>query len=298
MLVPGTRFLIGAVGYVITCWDLEIGAERWQHHDDTGGKYPKLAVSPDSRWLVVGFHDSGLWSLRDIETGALRHQGGGNVGTQRVDWSADSSRFFTLAFTHRKNLTAWNAETGAELRTLTAGKSSTSALSISGDSTLVAVGDSSGFITLYDAQKLRKIRQIRAQKNSKEIENIICHLAFSPDSRHLLITYINGTALILKVADDTTQAVNPHTGQVRAGAWLADGTRVVTVNCGGSRLVKIWDPYTGNTLHQWETTQPLESAIEENGDFDTWSLSWSTDGGFLALGHVSGDVSLWDTRGI
>lgn len=296
-LIPGTHLLIGAVARRVVCWDLETRVKQWHQYDNQGKIRPKVAVSPDSRLLVVGFSYNGGWSLRNLETGTLQHQGQEKGHIQGVDWSADSRRFFTLTFHPGNNLAIWNAETGKQIARCTVGTTFTNALSVSPDGALVAIGDMFGFVTLYDARTLQQIRQARASREiEQKITSEINHLAFSPDSRHLLVTYTNGRVLVLNTGDGTTQAINQHVGQVVAGDWLSDGSRVATVSLSGSRSLKVWDAHTGDTVQDWETTQTLDDLIKDSHDLNASSLSWSSDGGFIALAHASGDVSLWNTR--
>jgi WD40 repeat protein len=154
-------------------------------------------------------------------------------------------------------------------------------------------------------------------------------LAFSPDSKSILVGYIvfnttDGHLILLDTECNVVRQFNTSE-EVTSVSFSADGTRAVT---GSSRLGRavLWDVATGEQIRSFSVTTggPMLTAVFGPGDrtilgsgigeLYLWDieadtppqrftgtttpicLTLSPDGKYVLSGHASGDVILWDFK--
>jgi WD40 repeat protein len=146
------------------------------------------------------------------------------------------------------------------------------------NATLLAVGEDSGSVDLYDT----------ASHGSKTLPGgggFVTTTTFSPDGKSLAVGHNNGTVTLWNLQTRKATAhfsiKGAHPGGVLAIAFSPDGQTLATSyeNYG----IELFHPHTPRQPGQTVTT-----------DENIWSLAYSRDGATLAGGDGQGNVELFD----
>ena len=244
------------------------------HHADTVNA---VAFSPDGQLLASGGDDH-VFKLWDVP----RKQ---NIATLEhiTDWTR--SQIKAVAFSSDGKLFAtagvdaklWNSHTREEITTLEHGKW-VFALAFSPDAQLLATGDETGQVNVWDVQRQRSVTQLKADseavytvkfspdgkvlagagyngsvelwevQNWKHIGTLAGHattnaINFSPDSKILASTGYESINLWKIDSGEKIATLAEHTGWVNAAAFSPDGSALISG--GEDATLRIWDvtPY-------------------------------------------------------
>ncbi len=160
------------------------------------------------------------------------------------------------------------------------------AVAFSPDNTMLALGDISGNICLWQTAADREDWFALEQPylTLREHSGGVMSLAWHPDGRKLLSGSDDYT---LKLWDGQTgtclRTFQGHQKDVWDVAWNPDGTMIASSS--SDRTIKLWNPETGACL---TTLAGHERLI--------WSVDWSPDGKILASGSEDHSIRLWDVQ--
>jgi WD40 repeat protein/serine/threonine protein kinase len=144
------------------------------------------------------------------------------------------------------------------------------------DGNVLAVGQHSGEVTIWDAQTWNTLRTFRAHSRWARC------VAFSPDGTRLATAGWDGN---VSVWDPTTGArvwTGRHDENVNAVAFSRDGRFVVSGGT-GSAPIQVWDARVGERLRQLAGHESQVLAV-----------AFSPDGTLLASGSADRSIKLWD----
>jgi WD40 repeat protein len=168
-------------------------------------------------------------------------------------------------------------------------------MAVSPDRRLLAlVEERQGDVWLWDLERRVKVGVLRGHTEWTDA------LAFSPDSRLLATGSLDWRIKLWRISreapaaglgpgDGSVWAEKPktlegHNNAVACVVFSPDGKRMASV--GDDRLVKIWDPSTGETL-----------AVLSTPGGNTYTLSFSPDGQLLVAGSQTargtGEAIIW-----
>ena len=272
---PNGRLVVsGSLDDTLMVWDL--GTRRRIATLTNDASIHCVVFSPDGETFVVGDGKGAkLWHTGRLETIASWQPGG---LVRAVAFSPDGRQ---LAMYSVLTVTVWNLETKAESFRIPADRldgSLRGALAYSPDGQLLAVGESTGHIHLFDAPTGRERAQLPGHRDS------VTGLAFLPGSRALVSTSWDRTAKLWDIASGTAAVTfSNHTSWANSPALSPDGKTLVTASA--DQTVKLWDTETGRL---WTT---LRGHLGE-----VWTAAFHPDGQRIATGGKDDAVRIWSAK--
>ncbi len=275
---PPSLAALGGDGYV-RVWNVETGsvfaAIALADHPKT---VTCLAFTPDGKWLAIG--EDFTWA--EIFTGkidlldAVRGQEVRTLATHH--WEVES-----VAFSRDGHwLVSSNWDRMVRVMEFPSGNpgrefESTSkpvCVAISPDSKVIAAGDLSPAVTLWDRAGGKELQHLTGHAGR------ISSVDFSPDGLCLATASADGSTRIWNVATgQSLRTLSGHVGAVMSAVYSPDGKFVVTG--GADHTVRFWDPATGQNL----VTFGAHSGV--------WQVAFSSDGKYLAAGYADGTINVW-----
>jgi len=265
----GQRIVSASGDNTLKIWDTESGTELRTLTTRTAGilSFNWGAFSPDGRRIVSA-----------------------GLPEQRSAHSRTSAGLLTMPGVAPGNpqLTVWDAESGAVLRSLTGHARQTYACAFSPDGRRIVSAGDGGLLTVWDAESGAELRTLLTRHHGP-----VHGLAFSPDGQRILS---RGTDDLLKVWDAESGAVlltlTGHTG-----GFSPDGKRIVSACKDGT--LKIWDAGTGAELLTLEADTGLVTGCGFSSD-GQWIVAsgdggprvWDADSGALVAQSAGVGVAL------
>lgn len=232
-----------------------------------GGNITSLDFSSDGKYLVSGSNDNTarIW---DAATGKpLRTLSGHTAQVKGAVFSPDGKRVATVSFD--KTARIWNVASGKTEATLTGHTAEVQCVAWSPDGKTLLTGSRDKSLGVWEASgKLRtRYQNLAADPLS---------LAFTPDSRQVLVTWFGGDdrASILDVATGKESvAFKQHRNTIFSGAVSPDGKLAAT---GGG---------DDDEIHIWKTSNAEPVVRLNSRGKGVWGVGWSKDGKTVAWGN-------------
>jgi WD40 repeat protein/class 3 adenylate cyclase len=253
-----TVALAGAYG-AVRFLDLRTGKVALGIGSQAAGVVP-MGFTPDGKTLITSGED-GKTLLWDVKSHAVRATLTGHAGPIHAQAiSADGSSLYTGSFD--SNVLRWDL-TGRRgfVPSFVAGQTDPSvdtwSLALSPDSRTIAVGSTSGTVSLWNVQTLRKIKSFSA------VPGAVAALAFSPDGGSLMVAGDNlpppGAWLRIWKVSGQPRLVRRLRDTARFGAltwatWSRNGERIAatgvlsTQNHNHEGVAQEWNARTGRLL--------------------------------------------------
>lgn len=264
-----------------------------------------LAFSPDSQHFVSADNDGRLFLWRTKPYSAQSLLPGPDLdGTSPAIYSADGSQVITATGDGR--IVFWDAHTGAKLGDMPDGLGTAafvSSLALTPDGKTLAVGDSSGNITLWNlATKQSEGTPLFAATSKDEISPTVEGISFSHDGTKLLASDYSGRVTLWdpttgKLLHDFTQSFPSTTDQgfSRTATISADGNPVVIGSQSSDANAPAFKVYVLDT--QKLLNGSSQSVIKILAGFGNYidGAAFSPDGSLLAAADEYGTVIVWNT---
>ena len=266
---PDCKLVAGGGRSVTRLWEVSSGELR--HEFPT--RADSVEFSTDGRRLLLVNSYDGEAIEFDIERGAELHRIGGTKSVAipnpfggRVAISADGD---LLALSIGERTEAWNLETGRPAPDLTQTDALVASIAYSPDSSLVAIGDWKGRVTISNARSGEKLGVFGGQ-HTDPVNNIV----FSADGVYALSSDYEGVVLYWDVALRKVlhrfvlpKALDSYPASL---ALSADGTRAAAVTLENGRgTLFIWDLATGDELGWLPTASYLRQVFFEGGSAES-----------------------------
>ncbi|HEX3525520.1 MAG TPA: TIR domain-containing protein [Thermoanaerobaculia bacterium] len=279
VLTPEGRWLIaGDLGGRITRLDLANFGEPEDLPIETGGDLGGLAIAGDELLWSGADGFFGLWDLKNRKE-TLRRQAPATVSAVAF-W--DSGLFATGGQDGRVSLWQRDSSGGLKENPLHSDVPPVKPpdiimdLAFSPDGKLLAAGDNSTHVYLWDAASLRRLQ-------TWTVPNGTTNLAFSPDSRQIAV--VNGGDGEITMLDPRRADVPKARSGVCKRAFsvaFREGGRFLVTGCDDGSLEQI-------EINPWRSLGSLRAG----SDF-VYSLATSRDPALTAAGTADGRVVLWD----
>jgi WD40 repeat protein/predicted Ser/Thr protein kinase len=271
----------------VRLWDAATGQQLASFEDpDTGMRdrqVVSLAFGPGGDVLAVAAHRKGLVRLWQPSTGRLLATlSGPDRLVVHLAVSPDGNRL--VGVSDDNSVRVWDLTTHQELALLPGPQGKWADFSERGS---VAFSPDGRFLATPGAHPrdivLRDARDYEVRATLQGHTREVCSAAFSPDSRRLVTSSLDGSVFVWDTATGRAlHRLTGHVGEAFAAVFSPDGTRIATG--GRDRLVRLWDPETGDEL------------IRLPGHTNyVFSLAFSPDGRTLASGSGDFTIRLWDT---
>ncbi len=272
-----------------------------------------MAVHVNGR-LVIGVNTDGhvfVWNIADEKNPVLAHQF--NTAATRFGLVAFSADGHILVVGRRNGSVQFhNAHTGEQLRFLDTGMDAMASLALRQDGQMLAVGDKSGQIGLWQIAEdgIHQITQQFAKMSTAAVDA----LAFNQNGRQLASTHGVGDQTVRLWSVDTQKGLNllhtlpGHTLIIWAVCFspiatlgLDNGVSSQPLLATGSsdQTVRVWDLTTGQTLYTQKGQQRALSAfaIQKLPEMPSEAVS-ETGQWLLSAAGYDHLVHLWQGDGV
>jgi WD40 repeat protein len=240
-----------------------------------------MAFSPDGKWMVMGedFTKAEIFTSKIELLDAVRGQEVRVLATHH--WEVESVVFSRDG----KWLVSGNWDRKVRVMEFPSGKqgpefessSKPVCVAISPDAKVIAAGDLSPAVTLWDREGGKELQHLTGHSSR------IGSVAFSPDGQRLASASADGSTRLWNVSTGQSLCtLSGHVGAVMSAVYSPDGKFVVTG--GADHTVRFWDATTG---------QNLETFGAHSG---VWGVAFSPDGKFLAAGYADGTINIWKKK--
>lgn len=206
-----------------------------------------MAVSPDGRWLALGFSSGGI-DLHDLSANQPGKTLGKHEGAvSALVFSSDSSRLYSGGADH--TIRAWDVAAAKE-----AGKVTTPvevrAIALVGGGAQIASGEADNAIRIWNVSAISPMPPKEPAKPERELKShgkpVTALAAMPPSGERLLSSSEDGRAWLWTVAGG--EAIRPFDqgGPVTSVAARPDGKRIVSIGTNGAAV--LWNPDDGATI--------------------------------------------------
>ena len=237
-----------------------------------------IAFSPDGKWIVVGeaFVKAKVYTAKVELLDAVAGQEVRPLVTHH--WEVESVAFsrdgkLLVSSNWDRKVRVFEFPSGKQVREFES-TSKPVCVAISPDSKVIAAGDLSPAVTLWDREGGKELQHLTGHSSR------IWSVAFSPDGQRLASASADGSSRIWDVSTgQSLYTLSGHVGAVISVVYSPDGKFVVSG--GADDTVRFWDTTTG---------QNLETFGAHSG---VWQVAFSSDGKYLAAGYADGTINIW-----
>ncbi|MBC7835401.1 MAG: protein kinase [Phycisphaerales bacterium] len=226
----GMRLLSGGKDGSVRLWDIGWGTCTAELREGRGDVF-SVAFFKDGRRALTGGRDEILREW-DLETGTVerRMEGSANpIGT--IALRPDEA--LVAVTPDGKKVHSWDAGSGAALPDLVSGESPW-VVTHSPDSNLLALGNWSGTVEIWDAGRSTLVRTLHGH------DQLVASVAFSPDGAIIAAGSLGGAIKLWEVSTGRVLAtLGGMRGSVQSLAFSPDGSLLIAAASGGT--AGLWD---------------------------------------------------------
>ncbi len=265
----GKRFVTAGFDHTARVWDATTGTLliTLSHRDVV----TDAAFSEDDSLVVTASND-GTAAVWDAATGRIvrRFAQTGEIDCSQL--SRNGKQLLTLA---GDGVVLWDVETGAE-RFRAPAMEGGGRCAFSGDGSVIAVGDSTGKVRLWNAASGVLLREVQGEQAE------LFSVRFAPTGLHFVTASSDRNAVEWDGATGARLHQLPHKGAVTSAQYSPDGRQIVT-SSDEDHVAVVWDAATGTSLH---VLGGHSAAVR--------SATYSPDGQHIVTASEDATVQLWD----
>jgi WD40 repeat protein len=233
-----------------------------------------IAHEPNGSQYAIGGVE-GTVQLWDPVQGQQKVLQGHEADVFAVVFSADGTRLASTDLVGA--VIVWDVASGAEAQRLSLGEGNLAlSIDISNDNRYVAAAGFDGVAYLFDLASQTQVLTITHDQYLTSVD-------ISPDGNTLLTVTGNGAVALWEISSGRQLYRYPHGAVLIAAARFSpDGSKIATVDTTGA-------------LRIWAVDQQLEPLEVLRGTATALvTMSYSSDGQFIAVGIADGTIQIWD----
>jgi WD40 repeat protein len=211
---------------------------------------------------------------RAVQASRLRHTFNESSEVNSVAFSPDGRRLAIATNREDNAVIVRDADTGAELETLTGHTAPVWRVTYSPDGTRLASASYDNTARVWDATTGKQLGP------PIEHTNFVFGIAFSPDGTRLATAGADGTLIVSDVATGAPKVSLPQPGAVLDLAYSPDGKRLAVAAYSSGAIV--WDGPSYAVSRTFDLGMPV------------YSVAFSPDGAQLVTGGENGTIKVWD----
>lgn len=309
---PNGRFLLSASDdNTVRIWELD-SCQSWDNnkrrHSHT--TVSKVSFSPDGRMILSSSHDETI-KLWNIRTGDLSQVFKGHDEWVRSAIFSPDGKYVASASDDRL-VKIWDIQTGRCIRTLQGHEYWVLGVAFSPNGKILASASGDNEIRLWNIQNGKSINILKGHTD------MVDDIAFSKDGTLLVSASRDSTIRVWSVeTGKCIKAVKAHEGKVANVLFNTNDKWIISA---GEDNIKIWDPKSmeyirildGCYFVACSNNGKIAYVMERNSiciidcfswkilriincDYDVSSISFSSDGKWLASSSDGGTIQLWNT---
>jgi len=237
-----------------------------------------VCFSPDGKYILSGSLDATI-KLWDIQTGkCVRTFEAHKSSVNSVCFSSDGK--FAISGSSDGTIIFWDVETGECIEILKEHKGAVNSVSVSSSGKYIVSGSFDGTIKIWDIDTRKCVK-------TSENYNILINFAyFSPDDRFILFGD-SRTLIVWNVEKEKRERIfSEKEDRINCAFFSPNGKYILS--CG--HTPKLIDINTGEYIKNFE----IEYLKIYDKFYNIYSVTFSSDGKYVLLGHGDGTISLWD----
>lgn len=271
---PDSRFLACATGDgTVQIFDLNKKAEVFTYAGQHGG-VNQVAWLPNGQDIasVSVDHTLEVWNAF---TGRVIFSTTGPSSLWSVTVSPDGT---FIAWSGKDALVhVWNLVTRKPVYTYVeqAQSGGIRGLAFSADGSLLASGDNTGEVQVWDALNGENSRTYES------LAGLVNDLKWSSDDRYLAVASADGAVRVWDTFSDTLAYKHHFQANMLAVSWAPGGLRLASASADGS--VQLWDALSGK-----------HGFLYRHHSGAVLAVAWSPNGALIASGDESGALQVWN----
>jgi len=283
----GKQAASGADDGTIRLWPLSTVDEHRASTEATDMLW-SVALSPDGKQFASAGADKTI-RIYDSMTGKPYKELKGHKGAIPVVLFTSPTTL--VSGSGDKSVKVWNITTG-QSQDLTGHTSAVLALAADESGKLLVSGSVDKSVRGWDTGS-GKLLWTWTGKSA------VCAVALNKSGTRVAVGTADGWLTILTPAGSgepkVLGGVSAHGAGVAAVTYHPDGTRVAT--CGGDGVVRVWSvPETGSPVQIGKIEPPSRGGAASSTTSPLSSVTYSSDGKYLAAGGADGATRVWDAQ--
>lgn len=252
-----------------------------------------IALSKDEQYLLAGTYGAiYIWRMSDgalVRTIDVRDSENDIPFVTQIVFTADDATFMASV---GRNVGVWNVSNGEFVKFLISPSIVTQGggVAISSDGRMLARREGN-YVVVRDVSNGTEIATVPNRGGVRSFVNDHVGLVFSPDGQFLAVLEGSATMFVWRLEDSSRVAqLSGHTDEIMTFSFSPDGQYIasssgvprIIPSRVGDRIVRLWNPLTGELVQKWNGPKA-----------QTFALAFAPDSSVIALCSADLKTHMW-----